>query len=277
MKIDSHVHFWQYNPDTYSWIPEEMAGIRRDFTPEDLEPLLKDNGFSGCAAIQADQSEAETEGLLKMAKQHNFIKGVVGWVDLTSEDVEDRLKHFTKNPFFKGIRHTVWDKKGEFMTAPEFQRGLTLLANLGLTYDILAFDYQLDSAVKMVQAFPRQKFVLDHMGKPKISGRPEKNWVKSIKQLGECPNVWCKVSGLVTQVPGFSWKTSDLLPFLEVVSDAFGPDRIMFGSDWPVCLSAASYKEVIGSVEELFKSYSKEDKAKIFGQNAAEFYNLKIK
>ncbi len=274
-RIDSHQHFWKYDPQTYSWIPEEMAVIRKDFTPEDLKPLLSKNGFSGCVAVQADQSEAETEKLLKIAEQHDFVKGVVGWVDLNSPEVEERLKHYSKNPFLKGIRHTVWDEKGEFMIAPEFQRGLSLLASKGLTYDILAFDYQLGSAVEMVQAFPRQKFVLDHMGKPRISGKPDKQWTKHIEQLAESPNVWCKISGLVTETPDFSWKSTDFLPFLEVVTEAFGVDRLMFGSDWPVCLSAANYKEVVGVVEKFFSGYSKEDKEKIFGKNASEFYNLK--
>lgn len=277
MRIDSHQHFWKYNPQTYSWIPDEMSVIRKDFTPEDLQPLLKENGFSGCVSVQADQSEAETETLLKLASEHDFIKGIVGWVDLSSEGVEDRLKYFSKNAFLKGIRHTVWDEKGEFMTAPDFQHGISLLANLGLTYDILAFDYQLASAVELVQEFPRQKFVLDHMGKPGISGKPDEEWVKNIKLLGGCPNVWCKISGLVTEAPNFSWETSDFTPFLEIVTEAFGVDRLMFGSDWPVCLSAAGYKEVIESVEKFFSSYSREDKEKIFGGNAADFYNLKLK
>lgn len=277
MKIDSHQHFWKYNPQTYSWIPNEMAEIRRDFTPEDLQPLLKNCGFSGCVAVQADQSEAETERLLKLAVQYDIIKGVVGWVDLESEDVEDRLKHFSKNAFLKGIRHTVWDEKGKFMTAPNFRRGIALLANLGLTYDILAFDYQLNSAVELAQAFPRQKFVLDHMGKPEIFGGPHKEWEKNITQLGECGNVWCKISGLVTEAPDFSWKISDFFPYLEIVTKAFGADRLMFGSDWPVSLSAASYKEVVDLVEEFFGNYSKEDRKKIFGHNTAKFYNLKVK
>ncbi|MCX2838689.1 amidohydrolase family protein [Salinimicrobium sp. MT39] len=274
MKIDAHQHFWQYDAEKYSWISDEMAVIRKDFSPEDLEPLLSKRGFSGCVAVQADQSEAETEVLLKMAKKHDFIKGVVGWVDLGSPEVEERLKHYSKNTFLKGIRHTVWDEKGEFMMSSEFQHGISFLANLGLTYDILVFDYQLGGAVELVKAFPRQKFVLDHMGKPQISGKPDKQWVEQIQQLASFPNVWCKISGLVTETPDFSWKTPDFFPILEVVIDAFGVDRLIFGSDWPVCLSAASYSEVNGIIEKFFSSYSKEDKEKIFGKNAAEFYNL---
>lgn len=277
MKIDSHQHFWKYNPETYSWIPDKMSVIKRDFTPEDLQPELSENGFSGCIAVQADQSEEETETLLKLASGYGFIKGVVGWVDLSSLEVRDRLEYFSKSPFFIGVRHTVWDKKGEFMTAPEFQRGIANLATLGLTYDILAFDYQLGAAVELVQAFPRQKFVLDHMGKPKISKKPAKSWEQNIRLLAECPNIWCKISGLVTETQDLRWKPSDFHPFLEVVVEAFGVDRLMFGSDWPVSLAAASYEEVVGVVEEFFSSYSKEERAKIFGENAAEFYNLKLK
>lgn len=276
MKIDSHQHFWKYNSQTYSWIPDEMSVIKKDFTPEDLQPLLKKNGFSGCVAVQADQSEAETENLLKMANSYGFIKGVVGWIDLNSADVEERLKSFSKNPFLKGLRHTVWDEKGEFMLAPEFQRGLALLSNFGLTYDILASDYQLGAAVELVNAFPRQKFVLDHMGKPHISGKPGQTWKENIRRLGEAGNVWCKISGLVTEVPGFNWKSSDFDPYLEIVTESFGVDRLMFGSDWPVCLSAAGYGEVIGVVENFFRSYSVKVKSRIFGENAAEFYNLKL-
>ena len=275
MRIDSHQHFWKYDAEKYSWIGEEMSVIRKDFYPEDLEPVLSKNGFSGCIAVQADQSEAETEKLLHYSQKYDFIKGVVGWVDLSSEEVHERLKYFSKSAFLKGIRHTVWDEKGKFMTAPEFQRGIAALANFGLTYDILAFDYQLGGAVELVNKFPEQKFVLDHMGKPKISGNPGAKWIANIEKLGKCGNVWCKISGVVTETEDFSWKPDDLFPFLEVVVSAFGVDRVMFGSDWPVCLSAATYNEVLGVVEDFFKNYTTAEKEKIFGRNAAEFYNLK--
>ncbi len=275
MRIDSHQHFWKYDAEKYSWIGEEMSVIRKDFYPEDLEPVLSKNGFSGCIAVQADQSEAETEKLLRYSQKYDFIKGVVGWVDLSSEEVNERLKYFSKSAFLKGIRHTVWDEKGEFMRAPEFQRGIAALANFGLTYDILAFDYQLGGAVELVNKFPEQKFVLDHMGKPQISGNPGAKWIANIEKLGKCGNVWCKISGVVTETEDFSWKPDDLFPFLEVVVSAFGVDRVMFGSDWPVCLSAATYNEVLGVVEDFFKNYTTAEKEKIFGRNAAEFYNLK--
>ena len=276
MRIDSHQHFWKYNANTYSWIPDEMSMIRRDFSPEDLQPVLSKDGFSGCVSVQADQSEAETEKLLKYAEEHDFIKGVVGWIDLESPYVETRLKDFSKNRFLKGIRHTVWDEKGEFLLAPDFQRGISALGTFNLTYDILVFDYQLGAAVELVKAFPEQKFVLDHMGKPNILEEPDREWVENIRKLGECENVCCKISGLVTEAPNFKWKESDFFPFLEVVVSAFGVERLMFGSDWPVCLAAANYLDVVGVVEEFFSSYSEEDKAKIFGKNAVDFYNLKL-
>ncbi|NJW54209.1 amidohydrolase family protein [Salinimicrobium oceani] len=275
MRIDSHQHFWKYDPAIHSWIPDEMSVLRKDFQPQDLQPVLKKNDISGCVLVQAEQSETETVRLLKWAKAHSFIKGVVGWIDLESSDAGSRLKYFSKNSFFKGVRHTVWDEKGEFMTNPDFQRGVGLLAHLGLTFDILVFDYQLAAAVDLVKAFPRQKFVLDHLGKPEINGAPGEDWANNIAQLGECPNVWCKLSGLVTAAPGLQWQAEDVSSYLQVVTHAFGPHRIMFGSDWPVCLSAASFEEVLHLAEEFFKNFSKEEKDKIFGSNAIEFYNLK--
>lgn len=270
-KIDAHQHFWQYDPQKYSWVPE---GIRRNFFPAELEPLLRKNGFDGCIAVQADQSEEETVKLLEMANTFSFIKGVVGWIDLSAENVEERLELYSRDPALKGVRHTVWDENGEFMTAPAFQNGISQLDDFGLSYDILAFDYQLGAAVELVKAFPSQKFVLDHMGKPQVSEGISKEWRRNIQELGTRENVYCKVSGLVTEAENFSWKKSEFIPFLEVVTEAFGTDRLLFGSDWPVCLSAASYEEVLGIVRDFFQNFSEEEKEKIFGGNAYRFYNL---
>ncbi|HER40600.1 MAG TPA: amidohydrolase [Salinimicrobium catena] len=274
MKIDAHQHFWQFDPQKYSWVPE---GIQRNFFPMDLEPLLRKNDFDGCIAVQADQSEEETVKLLEMANTYSYIKGVVGWVDLSAENVEERLELYSRDPAFKGVRHTVWDEKGEFMTAPAFQRGIAKLNNFKLTYDILAFDYQLDSAVELVKTFPDQKFVLDHLGKPPISEGISEAWKRNIIELANSGKVYCKISGLVTQVSDPSWNDSDLFPFLEVVTAAFGSDRLMFGSDWPVCLSAATYEEVLEVVEEFYRDFSGEEKEMIFGGNATRFYNLNPK
>lgn len=253
-----------------------MAEIRKDYHPEDLQPLLQKCGFGGCISVQVDPSEEETDFLLNYAHQHDFIKGVVGWVDLFSVDVEKRLEKFARNPFLKGIRTTVWDEKGEFMTDPAFQNGISALKKFDLTYDILAFDYQLSGAVELAKKIPNQLFVLDHMGKPSISESPSKEWEFHIKELGQMENVFCKISGMVTETDGFNWKTSDFSPFLDVVVEAFGPQRLMFGSDWPVCLPAARYEEVVGIVEAYFTDFSEEIRRVIFGANAVKFYNLKV-
>lgn len=271
--IDSHQHFWKFDPVKYSWIPDRMHMIRRDFLPIDLEPILKENDIQGCIAVQGDQSEAETRFLLDLAGNNNFIKGVVGWVDLNDEKIKERLNLFSENPFFKGVRHTVYDDAGEFMLQPSFQRGISCLGSFGLTYDILVFDYQLPGAVELGKKFPNQPFVLDHMGKPQISNGLSKEWRSYIRELGKCKNVYCKVSGLVTETENFQWEKKDFFPFLEEVISAFGKDRLMFGSDWPVCLSAASYAEILEIIKDFF---SEEDLKGIMGGNAVKFYNLKI-
>ncbi|MGB7784549.1 MAG: amidohydrolase family protein [Salinimicrobium sp.] len=271
MKIDSHVHFWKYDPQTYSWIPDDMARIRKDFLPEDIEQLLKKNYFDGCIAVQADQSEEETVKLLEIANTFDLVKGVVGWVDLSAENAKNRLELYSRDPFFKGVRHTVWDEQGEFMTASDFQNGIAALHDFGLIYEILAFDYQLAAAVELAKKFPEQKFVLDHMGKPRVSDDVSAEWKENILKLGELPNVFCKISGLFTQPEKFNWKTVDFPLFLEVVQQAFGEDRLMFGSDWPVSTAAVSYEETVEQIRSYFPEASLQ---KILGENAAAFYNL---
>lgn len=273
-KIDSHQHFWKYDPIRYSWISESMKSLRRDFSPEDLEPILNKNNFDGCIAVQADQSEEETEMLLQLGAENDLIKGVVGWVDLTSPEVGDRLQYFSENPLFKGVRHTFFDERGEFMLDPAFQRGIARLKDFRLTYDILVFDYQLSGAVELVKKFPDQPFVLDHMGKPKNSQELSAEWVRNIEALASFSNVYCKISGLVTEADQLQWKKEDFSPYLDVVYKAFGGDRLMFGSDWPVCLAAASYGEVVSIVEDYLSGCSEEVKEKIFGVNAEKFYGI---
>ena len=271
MKIDSHQHFWEYDPEVYSWIPDEMQAIRKDFLPGDLEPLLAENGFDGCIAVQADQSEEETVKLLEIANTYDFVKGVIGWVDLSAENLKSRLELYSRDSFFKGVRHTEWDQKGEFMTTSNFQRGIEALQKFGLVYEILAFDYQLASAVELVKKFPKQKFVLDHMGNPMISEGVSPEWKENLHKLGEQPNVYCKISGLFTQTEAFSWKTEDFSAFLEIGNSAFGKDRLMYGSDWPVSSVAASYEQTVELVKSHFSAASLQ---KILGDNAVDFYKL---
>lgn len=275
MRIDAHQHFWHYEPVRYPWIDDAMKKIQRDFLPEDLIPVLQRNNIDGTVAVQADQSEEETEVLLKLAKEHEFIKGVVGWVDLTAENVEARLEYFSGDELLKGLRHTVFDKEGEFMASPDFRKGISKLFDFRLTYDLLVFDYQLEAAIDLVRAFPLQIFVLDHLGKPVITAKgPSEKWCRDIEALGKCNNVSCKISGLVTQVPGFAWKEENIFPFLEVVWNAFGEDRLLFGSDWPVCLAAASYEDTSSLIYQFFSSFGQEVTQKIFGRNAIQFYDL---
>lgn len=272
MYIDSHQHFWNYDPERDAWITDQMSAIRRDFAPKDLEALLLKSKIDGCVAVQSDQSENETRFLLSLAEQHNFIKGVVGWVDLFADDLEARLSHFSTFDKFKGIRHIVQDEPIGFMDSAEFQNGIQVLGAFDLTYDILIKPPQLKEAIALVNKFPNQKFVLDHIAKPIISKGMDQRWATEIKELAKHPNLYCKVSGMVTETDNFQWKTNDFKEFLYLVTDAFGSDRLMFGSDWPVCLLAASYQQVHSIITDF---YSDSTLDKVMGENAVRFYNLK--
>lgn len=270
MKIDAHQHFWKYDPEIYSWLE---GTIQKDFIPEDLEPVLRRNKIDACIAVQADQSEEETVKLLEYANTHSFVAGVVGWLDLRSDLLEERLDLYSRDSHFIGLRHTEWDKRGEFMEDVNFTKGIRSLGKFGLTYDILAFDYQLQPALDLVRRFPEQTFILDHMGKPTVSETPSKEWVDSIKGLGSSENIYCKISGLVSQ-SGPGWKPGNFDPYFEVITEAFSPDRLLFGSDWPVCLSQASYEQVYQLAQDYYRSFSDSEQEKIFGGNAITCYNL---
>ena len=275
MNIDSHQHFWKYDPVKNNWIEDHMKVIRRDFLPEDLQPILEKNGIDGCIAVQADQSEAETEFLLSMAENNSFIKGVVGWVDLRAENIEKRLAYFSEFKNLKGIRHIVQAEPDDYMLDEKFQQGISLLRQFDLTYDILVFPSQLPAAIELVNKFPDQKFVVDHIAKPLIKESKIEPWKTEMISLAKSPNVMCKISGMVTEADWSSWESGDINPYLDLIFNAFGPDRIMFGSDWPVCLLAASYEQQLEIVETYISSFSPEDKNKIMGGNAINFYNLK--
>ncbi|MEO9805017.1 MAG: amidohydrolase family protein [Reichenbachiella sp.] len=275
MKIDAHQHFWKYNPVRDAWIDESMQCIRRDFLPADLESLLKENGMDGCVSVQADQSEEETEFLLELARTSAFIKAVIGWVNLRADDAKDRLSHFARNEKFKGVRHILQAEPSEFMSNSEFRYGISCLEPLGLTYDILVYPEQLPSAIQLVRRFPNQAFVIDHLAKPNIKKQEIKTWEGDIRLLAEMPNVHCKISGMVTEADWLGWKPEDFKPYLDVVFDAFGTGRLMFGSDWPVCLLAAQYEEVLGNTNEYLEALTSQEKNKVMGGNALTFYNLK--
>ena len=274
-RIDAHQHFWQFDPVRDSWITEEMAVIQRDFLPGDLEPMLKENGIDGCVVVQSAQSEAENTFQLANAENHDFIKGVVGWVDLWAENVEERLDAFSQFPKLKGFRYVLQGAEDPaIMLQPDFKRGIDKLKKFGYTYDILIFPNQLKPSREFVAAFPDQPFVVDHLAKPHIKEKKIDEWKKDIKEVAAHENVYCKISGMVTEADWQHWKREDLRPYIDVVVEAFGTKRIMFGSDWPVCLVAASYNETIDIVKDYFSSFSKDEQELFFGGNATSFYKL---
>jgi len=275
MKIDSHQHFWKFDPVRDAWITPDMQAIRRDFFPKDLKPLLDDHGIDGCIAVQADQSDDETAFLLHLAENNSFIMGVVGWIDLRAPDLETRLGTYASRRLLKGFRHIVQGETDPaFLGRPDFLRGVKMLHRYGYTYDILIHQHQLPMAVEFVRQCPDQPFVVDHIAKPLISKGVWEDWAAGIRKIAAFPNVMCKVSGMVTEADWHHWKPDDLRVYLDVVTDAFGPGRLMYGSDWPVCLVAASYAEQFELVEKYFSSFSEEERSAVFGMNAVRFYKL---
>ncbi len=274
MIIDSHQHFWNYNPERDTWIDESMQVLKKNFLPRNLKPILINNGIDGCISVQADQSYQETEFLLKCASNNKFIKGVVGWVDLCSPNLEKKLEKYTSDKMFKGVRHIVQSESPEYLLRKDVQSGISKLSKFNLTFDLLVTPIQLQSAIKLVKIFPNQKFVLDHIAKPRISEPLNKTWVSDIINLSKHSNVFCKISGLVTETKGYNFSETDFLPFLDVIFKYFGFDRIMYGSDWPVCLLAADYKKVLEIISNYLMSYDSKISEKIMGTNAKIFYNL---
>jgi L-fuconolactonase len=274
MRIDAHQHFWSYHPTTHDWIDDSMQVIRKDFFTEQLYPLLQAANMDGCVAVQADQTEQETEFLLNLASKNNWIKGVVGWVDLKSEKLEEKLQEYQQFHALKGFRHVLQGEDPSFMLSDQFVRGVGLLEKYGFTYDILIFPKHLNAALTLVKKFPNQRFVVDHIAKPNIKDALLDGWQQGIRSLAECPNVFCKISGMVTEANWEKWNQTDFVPYLDTVVTAFGMKRLMFGSDWPVCLVAAEYTEMLSIVQTYFSQFSKEEQTGFFGQNAIDFYRL---
>lgn len=273
--IDAHQHFWYYNPIKHDWINDDMAIIQKDFLPKDLLEVYAKNGIDGCIAVQADQAEGETEFLLTLAEEYDFIKAVVGWVDLCAPNIEERLTYFSHFPKLKGFRHIVQaEPDPQFMLQQSFQHGISCLQQYNFTYDILIFPTQLEAALQLVKNFPQQKFVIDHIAKPYIKKGELTGWEKYMRDLGKCNNVWCKISGMVTEADWDKWVYTDFVPYLDVVFEAFSNDRIMFGSDWPVCLIGGNYQKVKGIIEKYMHNLSSEIQGKIWGSNTLDFYNI---
>ena len=276
MHIDAHQHFWIYDRREYDWIDDSMVALRRDFLPADLKPELERNGFQGCVAVQARQTLEETRWLLELAERAPFILGVVGWVDLRSPRVRFELESLTGKSKLVGVRHIVQSEPDErFLLQPDFLRGIALLEEFDLAYDILIYARHLPVTAEFVGRFPRQRFVLDHMAKPPIKGGALDAWARGIQGLAAFPNVYCKVSGLVTEADWQVWKPEDIRPYLDVAFECFGPSRLMAGSDWPVCTVAAPYARVMNLVKDYLGKYSTNEKEAVLGENASAFWRLK--
>ncbi|MES2808216.1 MAG: amidohydrolase family protein [Bacteroidota bacterium] len=274
-KIDSHQHFWNYDAGTHGWITDDMEIIRHDFSPEDLEPILHEYGFAGCVSVQADQTETENHMLIEHAMRHDFIKGVVGWVDFKLANVEDRLAYYKQFDKVKGFRHILQGEADRaYMLNDDFKRGISKLKQFGYTYDILIYTDQIQFADEFAAAFPDQPFVIDHLAKPNIKNGDINQWAKDMRAIAQNENVSCKISGMVTEADWKDWKISDFTPYLDVVFDVFGTDRVMYGSDWPVCRVAATYGEMLSISEGYVAKLSETEQAKFWGANAMKFYGL---
>jgi L-fuconolactonase len=277
MKIDAHQHFWKYNQEEYTWINDEMLILKKNFLPGDLKPLLSQAGLDGSVAVQARQSLDETRWLLNLAGKNEFVKGVVGWVDLCSERLEDQLNEFMSHPKFIGVRHVIQDEPDDFLILrKEFINGIGLLKKFNLTYDILIYTRHLPRTVEFVRKFPDQIFVLDHIAKPEIRYQKTSPWKEDIIKLAKFENVYCKISGMVTEADWLGWNAEDFRPYLDTIVSAFGIDRLMIGSDWPVCQLAGTYDDVLGIPVKYFADFNKHEKEAVFGLNAEKAYHLKL-
>lgn len=275
LRIDAHQHFWRYSPDTHAWIDSSMAALKRDFLPGELEPLLRDAGIDGCVAVQARPDVAETEWLLALADEHAFIRGVVGWVDLSAPDVGAQLRRLAAHPRLCGIRHIAQNEPDDrFLLRPDFMRGIAALAEFDLAYDILIYPRQLPAATELAHAFPQQRFVLDHLGKPPIRSGELNAWARGIAAISRNRNVYCKLSGLATEADWQAWSADEFAPYLDIAMQWFGPERLMFGSDWPVCTLAGSYSDSAGIVTQYVDRLAPEAQDMILGATAGTFYRL---
>lgn len=275
MIIDAHQHFWRYQPQKQAWISEEMSAIRRDFMPDELAAIYKANKIDGCVAVQVEQNEEENEFFLQLTLKHSFIKGIVGWVDFRSPNIAERLEFYSALPPVKGFRHIVQGESDrDFLLGDFFCRGIALLKQHAMTYDILIYERQLPQVAQFVKRFPEQPFIIDHIAKPAIRDKSIVEWKKWMTTIASHGNVYCKLSGMVTEADWRRWTYEDLEPYMDVVLETFGPQRMVYGSDWPVCLVAASYEKQMSSVMKFIDKLTASEKTNILGENAIRFYHL---
>lgn len=274
MKVDTHVHFWQYEKQKDAWITDNMKILQENYLPGQLAATLKRNEIDACVAVQASQTELETHYLLELSHMHDIIKGIVGWVDLCKDDIEERLHHFSQYPVIKGWRHVVQGEPDDFLLRKDFQRGISLLQPYNYTYDILIYHHQLKPALEFVSEFPDLPMVIDHCAKPDIADKKIDEWKVLMQEMAKHPNVYCKLSGLFVEAKWKQWSPADFYPYLDVVFEAFGIDRLLFGSDWPVILLSGMYVQWKSLLEKYMENMEQEEKGKVFGENAVKFYRL---
>ncbi len=275
MIIDTHHHLWNYNPIEFDWIDEEMAAIQKSFLPNELEQALDASDVSGVVTVQARQIMEETDWLLSLAAENDFMKGVVGWLPLSDPNIESLLDNYSNNQSLKGVRHVVQGEPNpEFILGKAFNNGISKLFNYNLVYDILIFEHQLPNTIKFVDQHPNQIFVVDHIAKPRIKANELEPWASNIRELAKRPNVYCKISGMVTEADFNGWTHEQLQPYFDTVIAAFGPKRLMIGSDWPVCLVAVDYKNWIDLVLRQISSFSSDEQELIKSKNAELVYKI---
>jgi L-fuconolactonase len=274
MRIDAHHHFWKFDSQQHAWINDEMKKIQRDFLPDDLSPVLKTNLFDGCITVQVEQTEEENKFLLSVAERNSIVKGIVGWIDLKGNNLDERLEYYKQFPILKGFRHIVQGEPTGFLTDGKFIEGVNKLSSYGFTYDLLIYHYQLPEALEFVMQVPDVKIVVDHIAKPSIRTGEKTHWELNMAALSTFPNVFCKISGMVTEANWTGWKNDDFYPYMDEVFESFGANRILYGSDWPVCLVAATYEQQLEIVTTYIQSLSVNEQDQIMGRNAVNFYNL---
>lgn len=274
MRIDSHQHFWQASRGDYGWLTPELGSLYRDYLPDDLRPLLQEHRIDKTVVVQAAPTVAETDFLLALAQRREFIAGVVGWLDMASVDFEDQFAAYRRKPGFIGIRPMLQDlPEDDYILKPQVLDSLEKIAAADFPFDFLVYTRHLPYVLQALERAPGLRAVIDHIAKPEIRARRMEPWKSHIRELAQYPNVYCKLSGMITEADRKNWKADDLQPYVEHVAECFGPQRLMFGSDWPVCLLAGTYSQVINTLAEILAPMLNEAAmAKILGENAARFY-----
>lgn len=275
MKVDAHIHFWQYEKEQHAWITREMKALRHDHLPEHIQTSLRRNGIDACIAVESSASELDTHFLVELARTHTMIQGVVGWVDLLAENLEERLAYFSQYPIIKGWRYRLEDREDGFLKDPRLRKGLSLLQANNYRFDLFVGHRQLKETIGLVSDFPEIVFILDHAGKPDIRNRDLQSWSALIRELAQSQNLYCKLSGLLTLAQWKDWSAAEFYPYLDVLFKHFGTQRLLFGSDWPILTLSGIYVQWISLLEKYMENLSTEEREAVMGGNAEREYGLR--